>query len=117
MRMEGLRPRMKEFALRIVRLFSTLEKTTVSQVIGRQLLRSGTSVAANFREASRARSDAEFIAKMGIVEQELDESMLWMELLVDSGIIRKELLDPLHAESEELLKITVTAIRKTKSKA
>lgn len=54
---------------------------------------------------------------MGIVEQELDESMLWIELLADSGIIRKELLDPLHTEAEELLKITVTAIRKTKSKA
>ena len=72
MRMEGLRDRTKEFSLRIIRLYTALPKTTEAQVIGKQMLRSGTSVASNFREASRARSTAEFVAKLGIVEQELD---------------------------------------------
>ena len=76
MRMEGLRDRTKEFSLRIIRLYTALPKKTEAQVIGKQMLRSGTSVAANFREASRARSTAEFVAKLGIVEQEIDETML-----------------------------------------
>ena len=114
MRMEGLRDRTKEFALRVIRLFSALPKSTEAQVIGKQVLRSGTSVAANFREASRARSDAEFIAKLGIVEQELDESMLWFELLVESGFVPKERLDPLRAEADELIRMVVTAIKKTR---
>jgi four helix bundle protein len=97
-------------------LYSALPKDTSGQVLGRQVLRSGTSVAANFREASRARSDAEFVAKLGTVEQELDETMLWMELLVESGMVKPEKLHPLHQEAEELLKIVVTAIKKTKAK-
>ena len=116
MRMEGLRDRTKQFALRIIRLFTKLLKSIESQVLAKQVLRSGTSIAANFREASRARSDAEFISKMGLVEQELDETMLWLELLTESGIVKTELLAPLHAEAEELLKITVSAIRATKDK-
>ena len=116
MRMEGLRQRTKDFALRIIRVYMALEKSTQAQVLGKQVLRSGTSVAANFREASRARSDAEFIAKMGIVEQELDETMLWLELLAESKIIKKERLTLLLQETEELLKITVTTIRKTKER-
>ena len=76
MRMAGLRERTKQFAIRVIRLYSTLPKNTLTQVLGKQVLRSGTSVAANFREASRARSDAEFVAKLGIVEQELDETSL-----------------------------------------
>ena len=87
MRMEGLRDRTKQFALRVIRLYSSLPKETIAQTIGKQVLRSGTSVAANFREASRARSDAEFISKLGIVEQELDETSLWLELLVESRIV------------------------------
>ena len=116
MRMEGLRDRTKEFALRVVRLFVALPKSSESQVLGKQLLRSGTSVAANFREASRARSEAEFVAKLGIVEQEIDESMLWLELLAEAGILKQELLTPLHDEAEELLKIIVTSVRRTKEK-
>jgi four helix bundle protein len=115
MRMAGLRERTKDFALRIVRLFVKLPKSTEAQVMGKQMLRSGTSVAANFREASRARSDAEFLAKLGVVEQELDETTLWLELLVESGIVKADLLQPLQAEAEELLKITVASIRKTKA--
>ena len=79
------------------------------------MLRSGTSVAANFREASRARSDAEFIAKLGIVEQELDESLLWMELLVESEIIGMLRMEELMKESDELTKIIVKAICSTKA--
>jgi four helix bundle protein len=97
-------------------MYSALPKDALGQVLGRQALRSGTSVAANFREASRARSDAEFVAKLGTVEQELDETMLWMELLVESGMIKPEMLQPLHQEAEELLKIVVTAIKKTKAR-
>ena len=73
--MQDLRIRTKQYALRIVRMYTALPKSTEAQVLGQQVLRSGTSVAANYREASRARSDAEFISKLGIVEQELDETM------------------------------------------
>ena len=83
--------------------------------MGKQVLRSGTSVAANFREASRARSDAEFIAKLGIVEQELDESVLWFELLVESDIVSQTKLAELSKEADELIRIIVTAIKSTKS--
>ncbi len=85
--------------------------------MGKQVLRSGTSVAANFREASRARSDAEFIAKLGIVEQELDESALWFELLVESDIVSESKLTELMKEADELIRIIVTAIKTTKSKS
>jgi four helix bundle protein len=114
--MAGLRDRTKSFALRIVRLFAALPKSTLAQTLGKQLLRSGTSVAANFREASRARSDAEFLAKLGIVEQELDESALWIELLIEGNVIASTRLIELKQELEELLKICVTVSRKTKTK-
>jgi four helix bundle protein len=117
MRMAGLRDRTKLFALRIVRLSVALPKSNEAQVIGKQLLRSGTSVAANFREASRARSDAEFIAKLGIVEQELDESLLWMELLVESEIVALARMQELMAEADELIRIVVKAIQSTKRNA
>ena len=113
--MEGLRDRTKQFALRVFRVYSSLPKETAAQVMETQVLRSGTSVAANFREAARARSDAEFISKLGIVEQELDETILWFELLSESGTISSEKLASLHEEAEELIKIVVTSIKKTKS--
>jgi len=78
------------------------------------MLRSGTSVAANFREASRARSDAEFISKLGIVEQELDETALWFELLVESNMVAQTKLGSLMQEVDELLRIIVTAVKSTK---
>ena len=115
MRMEGLRDRTKQFALRVVRLFASLPPMPTTDVIGKQLLRSGTSVAANFREASRARSSAEFAAKLGIVEQELDETQLWLELLMEGDIVPREKLQNLHAECDELLRIVVSSIRKTKA--
>ncbi len=116
MRMEGLRGRTKRFALRIVRLYCDLPKSTEAQVIGKQMLRSGTSVAANFREASRARSDAEFVAKLGIVEQELDETLLWLELLIETEIVEEQRLGDLRTECDELLRIIVTAIKNTKGR-
>ena len=112
--MEGLRDRTKDFALRVIRVYSALPRDTASQVMGKQMLRSGTSVAVNFREASRARSDAEFIAKLGIVEQEFDETALWFELLVESEMMSQNQLDALIQESDELLRIIVTAAKTTK---
>lgn len=116
MRMEGLRDRTKAFAVRVLRVTSALPKGVEPGVIGKQLIRSGTSVAANFREASRARSDAEFIAKLGIVEQEIDESQLWLEIVGERGHLPLEQLDPLIAECDELLAIVITAIKKTRNK-
>jgi len=84
---EDLRTRTRQFALRIIRLFAALPKTTEAQVLGKQLLRSGTSVGAHYREATLARSDAEFISKLEGGLQELDESAYWMELLSESGIV------------------------------
>ena len=116
MRMEGLRDRTKNFALRVMRLYSALPKSTEAQVIGKQVLRSGTSVAANFREASRARSTAEFISKLGVVEQELDETLLWLELIVAAEILKKELVEPLRKEADELLAIIITSIKNSREK-
>ena len=117
MRMAPLRDRTKQFALRIVRLFTALPKSTLAQTIGKQVLRSGTSVAANFREASRARSNAEFISKLGIVEQELDETVLWLEILVESDVVAATKLAALQKEADELLRIVVTSIQRTRQRA
>ena len=111
-----LRDRTKQFALRVIRTFSALPKTEEARVLGKQLLRSGTSVAANYREASRARTDAELMSKLGIVEQELDESLLWMELIVESKIFSAERMLELQAECEELLRMTVSSIKTLKSR-
>lgn len=116
MRMEGLRDRTKQFALRVIRLHTALPKTSEAQVLGKQMLRSGTSVAANFREASRAHSDAEFIAKLGIIEQELDETILWFELLVESEIVTQKKLSALLKEGDELLRIIVSSVKSTKNR-
>jgi four helix bundle protein len=97
-------------------MFSALPKTDEARILGKQLLRSGTSVAANYREASRARTDAELLAKLGIVEQELDESLLWMELLVDSQIVPAGRLAELQSECDELLRMTVASIKTLKSR-
>src|SRR5574341_255353 len=87
---EQFRNRTKQFAIRLVRLFRSLPKTDEARTIGRQLLRSGTSVAANYRAVCRARSKAEFIAKIGIVVEEADETVFWLELLIDTGIVREK---------------------------
>ena len=110
-----LRPRTKQFALRIIRLFGRLPKSVEAQVIGKQLFRSGTSVAANYRESCRARSPAEMISKLSVVERELDESMLWLELLAEAEIVPSELLRDILDETQQLLKMTVSSIKTLKA--
>jgi len=108
---EEMKERTKQFALRVIRLVESLPRERTAEVIGRQLLRSGTSVGANYRAACRAKSPADFIAKMGIVEEEADESLFWMELLVESGIVEASKLESLMKEADELLAITVSSIK------
>jgi four helix bundle protein len=110
-----LRERTKAFALRVVGMFSALPKTTEAQVLGNQLLRSGTSIGANYREAFRARSKAEFIAKCGDSLREIEESAYWLELLVESGVVSAEKLAPLRQECEELTAIFVTILKRAKT--
>jgi four helix bundle protein len=115
MKEEGdLKERTKQFALRIIRLFGSLPKTTEAQILGKQLLRSGTSVGANYREAHRGRSKPEFIAKCGDSFRELEESAYWIELLVDGGIVPASKLHPLRDECDQLTAIFVTIIKRAK---
>ncbi len=107
---EEMKRRTKQFALRVIRLTEALPKGRAPEVIGRQLLRSGTSVGANYRAACRAKSTADFISKMGTVEEEADESLFWIELLIEAGIVESERLDSLMKEADELLAITVASI-------
>ncbi len=111
-----LRKRTKVFALRIVRLFGSLPKTTAAAILGKQVLRSGTSVGANYREAYRGRSKAEFIAKCGDSLRELKETAYWLELLVDGEIVSAEKMMPLLAECDELIAIFVTIVRRSREK-
>lgn len=106
--------RTKKFSLRIIKLVDALPKTSAGRAIGNRLIRSGTSVGANYRAACRARSKADFIAKLGIVEEEADESMYWLELIVESEMITEDRIKPLLAEVNELLAITIVS-RKTAS--
>ena len=107
---EELKGRTKQFALRVIRLVEALPRGKTADVLGRQLLRSGTSAGANYRVACRAKSTTDFIAKMGIVEEETDESVYWMELLVEAGITKAELLEALMKEGNEILAISVDSI-------
>ena len=102
---EQLRERTKAFALRVIRLFRSLPNSTDAQIIGKQLLRSGTSVGANYRAVCRSRSKVEFIARLGIVIEEADESAYWLELLVDTKVMKEEKLDSLLQEARELTAI------------
>jgi four helix bundle protein len=108
---EELRARTKRFALRIIRLFRRLPRSPDAQVLGKQLLRSGTSVGANYRSAGRARSEAEFSARIGIVLEEADETVFWLECLSDAGIVKKELLDDLLKKANELVAIFAASYR------
>jgi four helix bundle protein len=112
-----LKPRTKKYALNVIRLYQILPKTREeARIIGRQFLRSGTSVAANYREASRARSRAEFISKIEICAQEADETQLWLELLGEGCSLDHELVSALWKESDELISIFVTMSKNTKSR-
>lgn len=106
-----LRERTKAFALRIVRMYTALPKTTEAQVLGKQVLRSGTSVGANYREAHRSRSHAEFIAKAGDSLKEIEETAYWLELLEESGIVAAERLGDLRRETDELVAIFVSIVK------
>ncbi|HET7624450.1 MAG TPA: four helix bundle protein [Verrucomicrobiae bacterium] len=110
-----LKQRTKQFALRIIKLVGALPKTTEGRAIGNQLIRSGTSVGANYRAACRGRSKAEFTAKLGVVEEEADESAFWIELISESGLLTKKRIEPLLAEANELVAIMV-ASRKSASR-
>ena len=111
---QDLKTRTKSFALRIIRMYAALSKETVAQVLGKQVLRSGTSVGANYREANRGRSKAEFIAKMGNCLKELDETEYWLELLVESGTVTQSKLSSLLDETGQLTAIFITIINKAK---
>lgn len=100
-----LKQRTRQFALRVLKLVNALPRTLEGRAIGGQLVRSGTSVDANYRAACRGRSKAEFIAKLGTVEEEADESAYWMELIVDGGLLPKEGVESLHQEAGELTAI------------
>lgn len=108
---DELKRRTRRFALDVIGLVESLPRTRTAEVIGRQLLRSATSVGVNYRAACRARSSADFVAKMGIVEEEADESMYWMELLVESGCTTADAVAALRQEANELLAITVSSIK------
>ena len=112
-----LQERFKQFALRIIRLCQALPKDKTTDVIGGQLLRAGTSSGANYRAACRAKSTADFIYKLGIVEEELDESLYWMELLIEAEIVTENLLNNLMNEGNELLSIIISSIKTAKDKS
>jgi len=111
---EQLLPRTKQFALRVMKLVDRLPKSNAASVVGRQVLRSATSIGANYRAARRARSPAEFCSKMGIVEEEADESVYWLELLVESGLVAEARMKSLLQEANELVAMTVASIRTAK---
>ena len=112
---QDLKPRPKAFALRVIRMYSKLPKNdTVAQVLGKQVLRSGTSVGANYREASRGRSKSEFISKIGDCLKEIEETEYWLELIVDSGCISTAKMASLLDESRQLIAIFTTINKRSK---
>ena|SRR2546426_4633901 len=110
-----MKQRTKAFALRVIKLASSLAKDPVGRRLGDQLLRAGTSLAANYRAACRGRSKADFVNKLGIAEEEADESAFWVELLIESALVTKQRLEPLLKEANELTAIIV-ASRMTSSR-
>jgi len=106
----------KTYALRIIKLVRALPNTPDGRVIGNQLIRCGTSVGANYRAVCRARSTADFISKLGIVIEEADESAFWLELIIESGLMKKELLESLLGETNEIISIMVASVKSSKSR-
>src|SRR5208282_4274250 len=106
---EKMKSRTKEYANRIVRVCGALPNNWVAQILGRQLLRSGTSVGANYRAVCRAKSNSDFVNKLRIVEEECDESLVWMELLVDNNLVKPVRLGNLMQEADEILAIVVSS--------
>lgn len=114
---QQLRDRTKAFALRVIRLYRSLPDNADTQVLGKQLLRCSTSVAANYRAVCRARSKAEFVARTGAVVEEADEAVLWLELMTESGILPRERTEALLKEANELTAIFAASQRTAKSAA
>ncbi len=122
---DDLKKRTKQFALRVLKLVAALPKTVEGRAIAGQLTRAGTAVGANYRAACRSRSKAEFVAKIGVVEEEADESAYWMELIIEGGLLKPTQVEPLLAEANELAKImaqsrisaSATLQRKTNGKS
>ena len=113
---EQFKARTKKLALRVIVLVEALPQTKTSEVIGKQLLRSATSVGANYRAACRSKSTADLIAKLAIVEEEADETLYWLELLVESGLITADKLKSLMQETTEILAMTVASIKTLREK-
>ena len=111
---EELKARTRAFALRVIRLAESLPETPAAKVIRNQMLRCGSSVGANYRAACRARSKAEFVSKMGIVEEEADETIYWMELLIDAEIVSRTKIADLMDEANQILSIVISSIRTAK---
>jgi four helix bundle protein len=109
---DELKQRTKQFALKVIKLVGLLPRSIESQVIGKQLIRSATSVGANYRAACRSRSKAEFIAKLGIVEEEADESAYWLELIIEGGFLEPRNVEPMLREANEIVAI-MAASRKS----
>ena len=121
-RTADLKARTKRFALRVMKLVDAMPRTIQGRAIANQIIRSATSVAANYRAACRARSRAEFIAKIGVVEEEADESAFWLELIIEGGLLKQQVVQPLLTEAGELTRImaksrisAATALRQSKS--
>jgi four helix bundle protein len=112
-----LKERTREYALRTVRLYAALPKSTVAQVLGKQLLRAGTSVGAHYREGTRSRSNAEFVSKLEGALQELEESRYWLELLEAERLVPEAALTPLIREADELAAMLVASVRTVKARA
>ena len=112
---EEMKSRAKAYAIRIVKLCSALPNNWVARTLGKQLLRSGTSVGANYRAVCRAKSGSDFINKLRIVEEECDESLFWMELLVDNNLVKASRLGDLMKEADELLAIVVASAKIARS--
>jgi len=111
-----MKRRTKEFGLRVIRLVAALPRNRASDVLGRQLLKAGTSVGANYRAACRSRSDADFLARMGIVEEEADEAVYWLEMIAAAGLLKEERLTKLLQEGQQILAIIVASIRTVKAR-
>jgi four helix bundle protein len=111
---EELKKRTKQFALRSIRVVEALPNTRIGDVLGRQLVRSGTSVGANYRSACRGRSKADFISKVGIAIEEADESMYWLELIVEAGLLSQEKLGGLMQEANEIVAILTASSQTAK---
>ena len=113
---ERMKARTKAFAVTVVRFYAALPKSTAAQVLGRQLLRSGTSVGAQYREACRAKSDADFISKVEGCLQELEETAYWLEIIVGAGILQPEATAPVMGETRQLTAIFTTVVRRVKAR-